>query len=302
MKRNTGIVFILATLALAACHRVPAGHVGVRVDTMGDEKGSISQVGVGYHSAMTPTVEFYNFPTFVQTEKWERPSRAALAQGAEDESISFQTSEGMTANADIGIKYTVDADKVVELFQRYRRGIEEITDTDLRTEVRNALVEAAGNVEIESVYGTGKQALIQKVRDTVAARVAPYGIVIDDVYWLGTVRLPTSVEKRLNAKVEATQQAEQRERELQTTVAEGRKRVAEAEATASLKIAEAKGAAESIRLRAEAQAKANQIIAKSLTRELVELRRIERWDGRLPQVQAGKGTGMIMNLPPPAKK
>lgn len=86
----------------------------------------------------------------------------------------------------------------------------------------------------------------------------------------------------LNAKVEATQIAIQRENEVRT-----------AEAEAQKKIAEARGKAESILLEAKAQAETNRLLSQSITANLIEVKRIEKWDGKYPTVM---GSGTIMDM------
>jgi regulator of protease activity HflC (stomatin/prohibitin superfamily) len=60
-------------------------------------------------------------------------------------------------------------------------------------------------------------------------------------------------------------------------------------------VAQAQGEAEAIKIRADAQAYANQKLASSLSPVLVDYRRIEKWDGHMPQVQGG-GSGMMLNV------
>jgi regulator of protease activity HflC (stomatin/prohibitin superfamily) len=50
-------------------------------------------------------------------------------EGSEtNESINIQTKEGLTVNADVGIQFRIDPTQANELFQMYRKGIDEITD------------------------------------------------------------------------------------------------------------------------------------------------------------------------------
>lgn len=58
------------------------------------------------------------------------------------ESITFQTREGMSVNADVGISYHIN-----------RKGIEWITDIYLRNIVRDAFKQYGSQVNVESVYG-----------------------------------------------------------------------------------------------------------------------------------------------------
>ena len=255
---------------LAACSYVPAGNVGVKVNMLGGDKGVDSEVvGVGrYWLGMNE--ELYLFPTFMQNYVWT----AGVDEGSpNDESISFQTADGMTANADIGISYSIDPEKVSIIFQTYRRGVEEITDTFLRNMVRDALVKQASNKPIEYVYGAGKADLIAAVQKDVSDQVGSLGIIIGKIYWIGEIRLPPTVIDSINAKNAATQMAQQRQNE-----------VAQAKAEADKKIEDARGVAESILRVADAQAKANKLLADSLTAEFVQYQAITKWNGELPKM------------------
>jgi regulator of protease activity HflC (stomatin/prohibitin superfamily) len=276
MIKKLALGLLLAT-ALTACDKVPAGYVGVKVYLLGGEKGVDSEeLGVGrYWIGMNE--ELYLFPTFTQNYEWKNE------EGGPQEAISFQTADGNTATADIGISYSIDSGRVTDIFQKYRRGVDEITDTFLRNMVRDALVKAASDKPIDYVYGTGKAELIATVQEEVAAQVEPIGIRIEKIYWLGKITLPKAIVESIDAKNAATQKAQQRLNEVQQSKAEADK-----------KIEEARGDAESILLVAEAQAKANKILAESITTELVQYRALEKWDGKLPTTMVpGQATPFV---------
>ena len=271
----------LVGVSLAACSTVPAGHVGVKVYLLGGSKGVDSEeLGVGrYWIGMNE--QLYIFPTYMQNYTWTREPDAT---GTEDESISFQTVEGMTANADVGISYQLDPTKINKIFQTYRRGVDEITDTFLRNMVRDALVKQASTKPIEYIYGAGKAELMQAVQADVQKQVEPIGIKIDKIYWIGEIRLPQTVIDSINAKNAATQMAQQRQNEV-------------ARAEAEKKVAEARGEAESVLLKAKAQAEANRELASSITSDLVQYRALEKWDGVLPRM-TGNSAVPFINVDP----
>jgi regulator of protease activity HflC (stomatin/prohibitin superfamily) len=124
---------------------------------------------------------------------------------------------------------------------------------------------------VESVYGNGKNEMITKVEGIVRETLKPHGINVEKVYLVGSIRLPNNVVDALNAKIEATQRAQQRENELR-----------EAEAQAKKKIAEAEGQAKSMVAIAEAEAKANALKLRTLTAELIQYEAIQKWNGVLP--------------------
>ncbi len=276
----------LAAGALAACSTVPAGHVGVKVYLLGSSKGVESEeLGVGRYW-IGINEELFLFPTYTQNYTW---TKAPDETGTEDESISFQTVEGMSVNADVGITYRIDPTKVNNIFQKYRKGVSEITDIYLRNMVRDALVTEASSRSVEDVYGRGKAELMTAVEKRIKDQVEKDGIIIERIYWVGDIRLPDNVIASLNAKIQATQMAAQRQNE-----------VAQSKAEAQKKVEEARGEAESILLKAKAQADANRELASSITPELVQYRALEKWDGMLPRI-TGTGAVPFVNVDPGQK-
>lgn len=269
---------MLLALTAAACDRVEPGQVGIKVFLLGDSKGVDHEVlGPGrYWIGMNERL--YLFPTFTQNYVWAKGER-------ENESITFQTVEGLDVNADIGITYSLDPAKIPTIFQRYRRGVEEITDIYLRNIVRDALVTVASSKSVEYIYGAGKAEVVKIAEAMVREEVASIGIKVENLYAIGTFRLPPKVVEAINAKIEATQRAQQRANE-----------VAEAKAAADKKVEEARGEAESITLKAQAQAEANKKLAASITPTLVQYEMIQKWNGVMP-LYAGEGGNLLLQLP-----
>jgi regulator of protease activity HflC (stomatin/prohibitin superfamily) len=204
MKRiNLFLLFVLAVF-VSACSKVPAGHVGVKVYLLGGQKGVESeQLGVGRYW-IGINEELYLFPTFTQNYVWTK----SITEGSPvDESITFQTIEGMSVNADVGISYTVKPDKVAAVFQKYRKQLDEITDVYLRNTVRDAFVTVASTLPVESVYGEGKADMMKAVQKQVVEQAGDL-FSIEKIYLVGDLRLPTQVTQALNAKIQATQQAQ----------------------------------------------------------------------------------------------
>lgn len=241
---------------------ISPGYVGVVVDMLGDSKGvQAKELHVGMHW-IAPWKNVYQFPIFEQNDTWE----------GDGEGFNFQTSEGMAVNADIGITYHLRPDAIPLIFQRYRRGMDEITNVFIRNYIRDAINKSASKTKIEDLY-SGKEGFFEDVEAAVRADLEPIGIELSRIYLIGRFHFPTTVITALNAKIEAMQRAQQRENELR-----------EAEAEAKKQIAKAEGQAKCALLKAESEAKANLVLAKSITQELIQWQAIQAWDGKLPQV------------------
>ncbi len=317
MKKQSIILMMAGLCALlSSCiSTVPAGYRGIKVYLLGNKRGvTQKQLGVGaYILGLNQRV--YKFPVFQQNYVWrdERDTRGY------NNSISFQSKEGLDVTGDFGISYSLVPDSVPAIFQKYRRGIDEITNIFLRNMVRDALNTTASRMPIESIYGIHKRDLLLKVDSMVSRQTNKHGIIIDRIYTIGELHLPPSIETAINAKLEANQHSQQSQNEVKTVEAEANKKIAKArgdaesmvigaKATAESQVIEARAAAditkikaqadaESTRVNATAQAEANKKLSLSLNKELIQYRSIDRWDGKLPTI-SGQTTPFInLNQP-----
>lgn len=267
-----GIIAVIFFIAWALCFKMIApGYVGVVIDLLGDSKGvETKELHVGMHW-IAPWKSVYQFPIFEQNIMWEGKKNG----------FDFQTCEGMAVSGDIGITYHLRPDSIPSIFQRYRRGMDEINNLFIRNFLRDAINKAASRTRIEDLY-SGKATFFDEVEQHVRADLNPIGIEISRIYLIGRFHFPETVIAALNSKIEAMQRAQQRENELR-----------EAEAEAKKQIAQAEGAARCAILKAESEAKANLVLAKSITPELINWQSVQKWDGHLPQVTSG-ATPFIM--------
>jgi regulator of protease activity HflC (stomatin/prohibitin superfamily) len=281
-------MFFLFIFGVRSCTTVPNGYVGVVVHMLGGSKGvDVEERGMGRYF-LGFNDEMFLFPTFTQNETWE----------GEKESITFQTKEGLNVNADIGISYHIDPTKVSVVFQKYRKGINEISDIYLRNMVRDSLVKAASFQDVETVYGQGKTELLSSVETSVKKEVEPIGIVVEHIYWVGTLHLPQTVVENINRKINATQMAMTRENEIQQTKAEAQKAIEEANGVAQSKLAVARAEAESTKIQGEAEASAIEAKSKALNAspQLVQYEIARNWDGKLPTTTMGSGSIPMLNI------
>jgi len=240
----------------------------------GSHKGvEDDELHVGYH-IIKPWCTIYKFPIFEQNHQWVR-----------DEGFNFQTSEGLSVHADIGITFNLEPSHIHDLFAKYRRGMDEITHLFIRNNIRDAINKAASKMKIEELYGPEKENFFKSIQDQVHQELKPLGFNINHLYIIGQFNVPDNVRAALNAKIEAIQRAQQRENELREAEAEARKTVAKVEGDAQAKL-----------LAARAEAEANNLLQKSLTKQMIEWEAIKKWDGKLPQIMSGKDMPFILNL------
>lgn len=269
--------WIVACMLVVWCmffKMISPGYVGVVIDMMGDNKGvQQKELHVGMHW-IAPWKSVYQFPIFEQNDTWE----------GKREGFNFQTSEGMAVSADVGITYHLRSESIPDIFQRYRRGMDEITNVFIRNYIRDAINKAASKTKIEDLY-SGKESFFEDVESHVRQDLSPIGIELSRIYLIGRFQFPDNVITALNAKIEANQRAQQRENELREAEAEAKKQIAKAEGQARCAI-----------LKAESESKANLLLSSSVTSELIQWQSVQKWDGKLPHVTGGATPFIPINI------
>src|SRR5580704_6344220 len=286
-------VVILFSLLLRVT-RIEAGHVGVEINLAGSQRGASEiPIRTGWVLYSPLRTQIFEFPTYVQTVKWTR----SLDEGHPvNEEMGFNSKEGMEIFVDVSLSYAIEPQKAPDFYVKYRvSDLDMFTHGILRDIVRNSLNEVASTFTVEDIYGERKAEFLSRVQAMIEEKVRPVGVSVQQFGFIGAPRVPEVIAAAITAKAQAIQQAERARNELATTQAEAAKKIAEAE-----------GDAKSMVTRAQGEADANRIRQNSLTPQLLELRRIEnsqmlieKWNGQLPQVESGQGSGMILQLPRP---
>jgi len=264
----------------AGCSHVDAGHVGIEIDSCSGAGVEPKVASVGYHFT-GPCTTIVSYPTFVQTAVWTKNPNEGHPT---NEEIQFTNSDQMSISADVSIAYQLSSDKVPAFYAKFRAdNLDTFTHGFLHNLAREKFDTVAGKYTISQIMGDNAE-FLKEVRETLQKDLDPYGITISQFGFIGAPRPPQAVIDSINAKATATQKTLQIELELK-----------QSEATARKAVAQAEGEAQALRITADAQAYANQKLASSLSQVLVDYKRIEKWDGKMPQVQSGNG-GMLFNL------
>jgi regulator of protease activity HflC (stomatin/prohibitin superfamily) len=283
-----------AIFATGCATRIGPGNVGIKVDLAGSQRGvedlPIRTGWVFYNPAGSKVVEY---PTYVQTAKWTHD----LNEGrAINEEISFNTLQGLTVYGDISLSYHLDPARVPAFYVKFRSDdIDQFTHGFLRNVARDSMNRVAANYTVEEIMGEKKPEMEKRSRDELQSEVKDIGVVIEQFGFIGSPRPPESVVAAINAAQQAKYIAQQKQNELLQSQADAAKQVAAAEGQAKAQIAIAQGEAESNRVR-----------AASISPQIIEWQKlavtdrwITRWNGSMPQVQAGGNIpGLLLNVNP----
>jgi regulator of protease activity HflC (stomatin/prohibitin superfamily) len=259
----TGVVgfFILVTLFFS-CERIDAGHVGVKVNQYGDNKGVddvVAVTGMVFYNPITTKV--YEFPTYIQHKEYKKTEDA-------DNSFIVNSKDGSEFSVSPIMNYSVQRDKVPAIFSKYRRPLEDIEEGFLKTAVYDAFRLATNKYTADELI-SNRAVFEIEVRRLLDGQLLKEGFVINQ--FTSNLIYPETFKKSIEAKNNAVQAALRAENEVKT-----------AEAQAKIKVATAEGNAQAMLTSAKAEAEANRLKQQTITPMLLQLEWINKWDGKLP--------------------
>lgn len=249
---------VLISFLFSACERIDAGHVGVKVNLYGSQKGvdGITEVtGMVFFNPFTTKI--YEFPTFVQHKEYTG-----------EESFTINSKDGSEFKVSPIVNYEVISDKVPYIFSKYRKSLSDIEVGFLKTAVYDAFRIATNGYTADSLI-SNRENFEAKVRGILAKQLDAEGFRIQQ--FTSNLVYPQTFVDAINAKNNAVQQALKAENDVRT-----------AEANAKIKVATAQGDADAMITRAKAEAEANRLKQQTLTNLLLQQQWIEKWDGKLP--------------------
>ncbi len=255
----SGVVgfFILVTLFFS-CERIDAGHVGVKVNQYGDNKGVsdvVEVTGMVFYNPITHSI--YEFPTFIQHKEYTG-----------DNSFVVNSKDGSEFHVSPIINYSVKREKVPTIFAKYRRSLEQIEEGFLKTAVFDAFRLATNKYTADELIGN-RQNYENEVRRILESQLLNEGFIVNQ--FTSNLVYPATFKQAIEAKNNAVQAALRAENEVKT-----------AEAQAKIKVATAEGNAQAMLTSAKAEAEANRLKQATLTPMLLQQLWIEKWDGKLP--------------------
>lgn len=263
--------------ALWCTERVPAGYVGVVYNMNGGVDGEI--LTQGWH-VVSPTKRVTIYSVGIEQSYLSSEEKG---DSKKDESFNIPTSDGKTVRVNLEYSYRFDEERVAETFVRFKgKSGEEIKDTFIKPKVIAWTQEVSALYPVTDIFGDKRTDINAKLDDYLKQKFDKYGIIIDTVNFTD-ISVDDETAAAIQKKVTAQQELELANIETQT-----------AKVQAEKKIVDANAAAEAMKIAAEAEAQANREIAASLTPELIEKIKYERWDGVLPQVS---GSNAIISMP-----
>ena len=252
------IVLVALVVFAASITIVPAGHTGVVV-TLG--KVSSNVLTEGFH---------LKAPLVQNVVKMSNQIQKCEIEGAESVSKDLQA-----ISTTIVVYYKIGDSSSAKIYREIGRDYETIM---LMPAIHESLKAVTAKYTAEQLV-TSRSKVAIEIQDTLAEKMEEYGIVIEKFNIVNF-----SFSEEFAKAIEAKEVAQQNLLKAKT---EQEQLIVEANAQAEKKVIAAEAEAQAILKKAEAQAEANEKIEKSLSKNVLENNKIEKWDGKLPYATGG---------------
>lgn len=206
------------------------------------------------------------------SRSWESGESTA---DSSNKAIFGETADNIGIYVGMNCTAMIEEKDAAKFLYRYNNTpLESIIDTDIKK-----MVEDRFNIETALItstdLGVKKGEIMEKVRAYVVDYFKDYGITITVLGLKEGISFENpEIQKALDAKFASEQELVIQQNKNEANIAK-----AEAEA-------------EAIIIAAKSKAEANKLLSQSITSELIEMQKYEKWDGKLPTV-SGSGSTII---------
>ena len=267
------VVTVLVSITLAFANpvtveRIDVGHVGLKINNTGDERG------ISKTTYVTGWV-FYN--SWLSRIK-EYP---VTQQHVDYEEASIITKGGFQATIKPSFNWSVNPGNAADMYQNLRQDVDQIKETWLKNAIIGAVNDVANLYTVDSIFNHRAEFESDIVKEC-NKRVSK---------WFNISQLrtnivpPKAITDAINAKTAAVQEAQ---------AAVQQKIVAEARA--QTQIARAKGDSAQAVIAAAGRAEAVKKEQQYLTPLYIDYLKVQKWKGDVPSTVLGGGTNAFINL------
>lgn len=260
---------VLAVVNPFEMERVDAGHVGIKVNLTGDNRGiSKFEYKTGWVIYNTWVSKLYEFPTYQQHIDY--PEQSVITKG------------GFEATIKPSFNYSLNSGSIGDMFQNLRLSVKDIEQGWLKNAIISSVNDVANLYEVDAIFNHRaefEQAIISECNKRVGKWFS--------ISQLRTnIQPPQALQEAIERKTKAIQEAQAAENQKLVAVAEAERKIAEARGDSAAAVIQAAGEAEAIRRKQLA-----------LTPTYIEFIRVQKWNGEYPSTLAGSGANFLLQLP-----
>lgn len=272
-----GVVLAIG-VGVSCVSTIPAGYNGIIYNRNGGLEDQT--LGQGWH-VVAPHKVVIKYP--VSTEVAYYNNSRTEGRDKMDDSLVIGTKDGKTMKIDMQLFYRMQ--DLPRVFTKFRGAdVESIAYGYMKSNAQRIANDLSSQYTMMDIVGEKKPEYNAKLLQALQEYFVMDGISIEQA---GLGRVEPDEETRVAIQAVANAQYAQRQAEIEKSVAianaERNKAVAEGEAVAK-------------KIEADAISYYNQKVQQSASKEVVELKWIEKWDGKLPQYQLGEKQGLMIGI------
>lgn len=262
------IGIVISVINPFTLERVDAGHIGLKVNLTGDERGvSDYTYKTGWVVFNDWTEKLYEFPTFQQHIDYN--VQTVITKG------------GFSADIKPSFNYALVSQTVGDMFQNLRLPIKEVEQGWLKTAIVGSVNDVANKWAVDSIFNH-REMFESAIIIECNKRISKWFTVSQ----LRTnITPPPALQSAIEAKTKALQEVQVAENQKQVAIAEAFRKIAIARGDSAQMVIEASGEAEAI--------KRKQL---TLSNMYIEYMKIQKWDGKNPTTVLGKEGSTIISV------
>jgi len=207
-----GFVIFISSLIVV----IDGGEVGVKV-VFGKVQTEVLESGI---NLVAPYADIYKYPT-----------RIMEFTQAENNIIDARVNNGLTIKLDCTAWYNIDKNKVVEIYRQYARTLGELESKILLSSLRTVIRNVISKYSSEEVYSTKREQVSNEIEKSLVESVLATGLLINK-FLIRSIRLPEEIDKAIQLKISAQQEAEAMQYKKQKAMQEADIKIIEAQGLA----------------------------------------------------------------------
>lgn len=274
-KRQIFSLFGFLFLLFGTFTKVPANSVGIVYSAFSGTKDQT--LSEGFHSKNIFD-KVYDISTEVQTKTVSK--------------LTTQTKDAQFLTSTLDIKYRVNSSDAYLVFKQYKT-LENMSESLIIPTTQRALELITTKYNIIDILGESRSAVYSELETELSKELTKYGV---EFYSISITDMDAGekLENAITAEAIAKKEVETAEQSLKKAETEAKQKSVQAKAEQDAAVIEA----ETKRIKAEAEQKANELINKSLTDDILRKEWIEKWDGKVPTYYGGSedGASIILDM------
>ncbi|MBC7879464.1 MAG: prohibitin family protein [Anaerolineales bacterium] len=289
------VVLLVAAVILTA---VGAGLVYVQPEERGVVFSAFAQGGLrkealdpGVHLIIPFIEQVRTYPISRQTYTMSATTGEGNVAG--DDSIRARTNDGQEVFIEASVIFSIDPTEIISLHITWQ---DRYTDELVRPTVRGIIRDVTSQFGVEEIVSTQRTVLEEQITALMETKFKENNLILVD-FVLRDIHFSEEYALAVEQKQIAEQQSQQAKFVVESKKQEAEQARQVAQGAADAAVIAAQGAAEARLIQAAAEAEANQLIAQSITDELVQYQYVLKLAPGVETIFIPSGNQFILPLP-----